>query len=94
LFCLNVRVFTECRDTHKVENALALASEAAGAIRHQTLTLSDTDLLAQVGLWALAELAFTAFWNVARNNSVTNLNTGYTFTNGFNDTCEVWIDYY
>jgi hypothetical protein len=43
-----------------VEEILALALEARGAVRHDTLALGCADLAAQVGLARLAELALLA----------------------------------
>jgi hypothetical protein len=43
-----------------VKQVLTAGLEARGAIGHDTLTLSSTDLAAQVGLARLAELALTA----------------------------------
>jgi hypothetical protein len=49
-----------------VEEVLALALEARGAVGHNALTLSCADLAAQVGLARLAELALLAFWCARR----------------------------
>jgi hypothetical protein len=49
-----------------VEEILALALEARGAVGHDALTLSCADLAAQVGLAGLAELALLAFWCARR----------------------------
>lgn len=46
---------------HKVQDFLALALEAAGAVGHDTLALGGADLSAKVSLARLAELAFLAF---------------------------------
>lgn len=57
----NNRVLGEGRSTHEVEDVLAPRLEARGAVGHDTLTLSGTDLAAEIGLARLAELALTAF---------------------------------
>jgi hypothetical protein len=44
-----------------VKEILALALEARGAVRHDTLALGGADLAAKVGLAGLAELALLAF---------------------------------
>lgn len=44
-----------------MQELLALASESGGAIGHDTLTLSGSDLATQVSLARLAELALLAF---------------------------------
>jgi hypothetical protein len=54
-------VLREGGGTHEVEEVLAAGPEAGGAIRHDTLTLSGTDLPTEVSLAGLAELAFAAF---------------------------------
>lgn len=43
-----------------MEEILALALESAGAIGHDTLALSSSDLAAEVSLSGLAELALFA----------------------------------
>ena len=53
-------VLGEGRCAHEVEEILALALEAAGAVRHDTLALGRADLAAEVGLSRLAELALLA----------------------------------
>ena len=45
---------------HEVEEVLALALEARGAVRHDTFALGGADLTAEVRLAGLAELAFLA----------------------------------
>jgi hypothetical protein len=51
----------EGRGAHEVEEVLALALEARGAVRHNAFALRGADLAAEVGLSGLAELAFFAF---------------------------------
>ena len=53
-------VLGEGGGSHEVEEILALALEAAGAVRHDTLALGRADLAAEVGLSRLAELALLA----------------------------------
>jgi len=45
-----------------VEKVFALALEARGSVRHDTLALGCANLAAKVGLAGLAELALLAFW--------------------------------
>jgi hypothetical protein len=56
----NDGVLREGRGTHEVEKILALALEARGSVRHDTLALSGSDLATKVGLARLAELALLA----------------------------------
>jgi hypothetical protein len=58
----NDGVLGESGGTHEVEEVLALALEARGAVGHDTLALGCADLAAQVGLAGLAELALLALW--------------------------------
>jgi len=58
-------VLGEGRAAHEVEEILALALEARGAIRHHTLTLGRADGTAEVGLARLAELALLALGGAA-----------------------------
>jgi hypothetical protein len=53
----NDSVLGEGRGTHEVEKILALALEARGSVRHDTLALSGSNLATEVGLARLAELA-------------------------------------
>ena len=53
-------VLGEGRAAHEVEEVLALALEARGAVRHHTLALGRADSTAEVGLARLAELALLA----------------------------------
>lgn len=55
-------VLRKGRGTHEVEEVFALALEARGSVRHDTLALGCANLAAKVGLAGLAELAFLAFW--------------------------------
>jgi len=54
-------VLREGRCAHEVEEVLAPAFEARGAIGHETFTLGSPDLAAEIGLSRLAELALLAF---------------------------------
>lgn len=54
-------VLGEGGGTHEVQQILAASPETRSSIRHDTLTLSGTNLTTQVGLAGLAELALTAF---------------------------------
>jgi hypothetical protein len=56
----NNSVLREGGGTHEVEKILALALEARGSVRHNTLALSGSDLATEVGLARLAELALLA----------------------------------
>ena len=58
----NNGVLGEGGGSHEVEEVLALALEARGAVGHDTLTLCCADLAAEVGLARLAELALLALW--------------------------------
>lgn len=53
-------VLRESGAAHEVQKILALALEARGAVRHDTLALSRADGTAKVGLARLAELALLA----------------------------------
>jgi len=55
-------VLRKGRGTHEVEKVFALALEARGSVRHDTLALGCANLAAKVGLAGLAELALLAFW--------------------------------
>lgn len=56
----NDSVLRESRSAHEVEEVLALALEARGSVRHDTLALGGSDLATEVGLARLAELALLA----------------------------------
>jgi hypothetical protein len=58
-------VLGEGRAAHEVEEILALALEARGAVRHHTLALGRADGAAKVGLARLAELALLALSGAA-----------------------------
>jgi hypothetical protein len=55
-------VLGEGRGAHEVEQVLALALEARGAVGHDALALCGADLAAEVRLARLAELALLALW--------------------------------
>lgn len=59
-------VLREGGGAHEVKEVLALALEARGAIRHDTLALGCADLATEVGLARLAELALLAFGGTVR----------------------------
>ena len=67
----NNSILAERAAAHKMEELLPLASEAAGAIGHHTLTLGCSDAGTEVGLGVLAKLAVTTLRNVQRNHAVT-----------------------
>jgi len=71
-----------------VEDGLSVLGESGSAVGHDSLALSGSDLGAEVGLFAGTEDAasFLAFGSVAGDNNVTNLHSGDSFTDGFNDT--------
>ena len=54
-------VLGEGGGAHEVEEVLAFAFEARGAVRHDAFALGGADLAAEVGLAGLAEFAFFAF---------------------------------
>lgn len=58
-------VLGEGRAAHEVEEILALALEARGAVGHHTLALGRADGAAEVGLARLAELALLALGGAA-----------------------------
>ena len=66
---------------------LALASEARGTIRHDTLALCRTDLRAEVGLAGEAEFAFTALRDIKRDHVVSHFNRGNTLSHTLHNTC-------
>jgi len=70
-----------------VVDGLSVLGESGSTVGHDSLTLSGSDLGAEVGLFAGAEDAasFLAFRGVARNNNITNLNGSNSFTDGFNN---------
>ena len=73
-----------------MKDLLASSTETGRAVRHQSLSLSRADLPTQIGLATLslistsifkskknlAELAFSTFRGVERNDMVTNLDIG------------------
>jgi len=83
-------ILREGRCSHVMKDVLASSAETGRAIRHQSLSLSRADLPTQIGLATLslistrfhnskkylAELAFSAFGGVERNDMVTNLDIG------------------
>lgn len=79
-------VFRKCWGTHEMIQFLTLASKSWSTIRHYTLTLSTANLLAQVGLRALAEFTFITLWYIGGNNMITRLKFGNTFTYTLNNT--------
>jgi hypothetical protein len=66
-------VLGEGRAAHEVEEILALALEARGAVRHHTLTLGRADGTAEVGLAGLAELALLALGGAADKTWLVNV---------------------
>ena len=85
-----------------MQQFLALALEARGAVWHHTFALGSTNFSAQVGLAGLAEFAFLAFGSAESyqlrdltntdqillecNNIVTGLDRGDALTNRLDDT--------
>ena len=53
----NDRILGEGRAAHEMEQLLALATEARGAVGHFTGALGGANGLAEVGLWIATEFA-------------------------------------
>ena len=72
-----------------MEDWLSIFGESASAIWHQALSLSRSDLWAQIGPRTLAEDAvmLLALWCVAWDNNVANLERGDSLSNALYDGC-------
>lgn len=68
-----------------MEKGFSFASESSGAIRHKALSLSDSDLLTQIGLRALAEGALVTLGYVQWQYMVTSLKFRNAFADALND---------
>lgn len=79
-------VLRERRSSHEMVDGLSPAGEAGGPVGHQTLSLCGTDFSTEIGLAALAELAFTAFRRIQGNDVVARGNICDTFADGLDDT--------
>lgn len=67
-------------------NGLSIYREPAlHIIHHDTYACGTTDLTTEVGLSALAKLAFFAFCLVARNDMIPRLHISYSFTDTFHN---------
>jgi hypothetical protein len=77
----NDGVISKAGNTHVVEDSLSLAGETRCSIRHDTLSLSDADNGAQVGLARGAELARAALGNVQGDDMIAGNNGGNSLTN-------------
>src|SRR5690554_8111072 len=64
---------------------LTVQGETRGAVRHQTLALSFTNLLAKVGFARGTEFTLATLRGVKRNYVVTHFHTGNPFADGFNN---------
>ena len=69
-----------------MENRLAIESEATGVVRHQALSLSLSDGLAQIGFGMKTEIALTALGCVERDNMISRVYRGHTFAHFNNNT--------
>ena len=79
-------VLREGGSTHKVVNSLSFARETRSSIGHNTGVLGGANLLAEVRLGVLAELALLALGDVERDDVVTGLHRGDSSTYTLNDT--------
>src|SRR5690606_29543148 len=70
---------------HEVQNLLAFDREPARAVGHHALTLRDANLLAEVRLAGLAELALAALGRVERYHVVPGLYARDAFTDLLDD---------
>jgi hypothetical protein len=67
-------------------NGLSIYREPAlHIIHHDTYACGTPDLTTEVGLSALAKLAFFAFCLVARNDMIPRLHISYSFTDTFHN---------
>lgn len=78
-------VLREGRAAHEVEQLLAVAAESGCSVGHHTATLSQANLLAEVGLLVQAELALFALGSVQRNDVISSFEGGDTFSHRFDD---------
>jgi hypothetical protein len=69
-----------------VKDLLSLACEAGSSVGHNTSSLSESDLGAQIGFSRVTEFAVPTFRDVKRNYVIPRFNRGNTFTNAFDDT--------
>lgn len=69
-----------------MEQLLALAAEAGRSIRHHSATLSQANLLAQIGFLVQAELALLALWRVQWNDVIADFEVDNRFADRFYDT--------
>lgn len=79
-------VLGEGGGAHEVQQVLALALEARGAVGHDALALGGANLAAQVGLARLAELALLALGGVEGDDVVAGLHVGDALADGLDDT--------
>lgn len=79
-------VLREGRAAHEMEQLFAVAAESRCSVGHHTATLSQADLLAQIGLLVQAELALFALRSVQRNDMIASFEGGDTFSHRFYDT--------
>ena len=83
-------VLAEGRASHEVVDGLSIfVSETRSRVRHEALSLSSSDSWAKVCVWMLTVNArfFLALGSIARNDSVTNLNSGHSGAHAFHDSC-------
>lgn len=78
-------VLGEGGGAHEVQEVLALALEARGAVGHDALALGCADLAAEVGLAGLAELALLALGGVEGDDVVAGLHVGDALADGLDD---------
>lgn len=75
-------VLAKCWGSHEVIDRLSIYQETALAvIHHDTSTSGTPNLTTEVSLSRLAKLALSAFCLVTRDDMITWLNLGHTFTN-------------
>ena len=67
------RVIGEGRAAHVVEDRIAVAAEAAGAVRHQALALRRADRGAEIGSAGETGFALPAFRRVERDDVIAGL---------------------
>jgi len=68
-----------------VEQLLSLAAETGGALGHDSSALGKSDLLAEIRLAALAELALVALGDVESDDMVASLEVGHALADALHD---------
>lgn len=68
-----------------MKQLFSITSESRSSIRHESVSLRNSNLLTQISFRVLAILALFALWDIKRNDVISDGESGDAFSDAFNN---------